>query len=201
MAESYTKLGRGGAGNFYSKKDIASVFSLLHLHPSKTPNNHQPDLEAQIQDLTRTPTTSNPPEYQHTGRGGAGNFVAPGELLSQGLTQTQSTATPADEEDLTPIGGVDEDEGISLEEETTILTEAKRQDLTTRFKKAADGVYVEAKRSAIGGMTQVPLYFYGLLLALGWNEIWAGKWIVRSGLVRVDANNLQFYAIPCTLFS
>ncbi|KAI1622045.1 protein sey1 [Exophiala viscosa] len=80
-------------------------------------------------------------------------------------------ATPADEEDLTPIGGVDEDEGKSLEEETTILNEPKRQDLTVRFKKAADGVYVEAKRSAIGGMTQVPLYFYGLLLALGWNEI------------------------------
>ena len=38
-----------------------------------------------------------------------------------------------------------------------------------------DGVYVEAKRSAIGGMTQVPLYFYGLLLALGWNEIVTGK--------------------------
>jgi hypothetical protein len=91
------------------------------------------------------------------------------------IGSTPSTATPADEEDLTPIGGVDEDEGISLEEETTILTEAKRQDLTVRFKKAADGVYVEAKRSAIGGMTQVPLYFYGLLLALGWNEIWAGK--------------------------
>ena len=85
------------------------------------------------------------------------------------------SASAADEEDLTPIGGVDEDEGKSLEEETTILNEAKRQDLTVRFKKAADGVYVEAKRSAIGGMTQVPLYFYGLLLALGWNEIVAGK--------------------------
>ncbi|KAH0840423.1 protein sey1 [Fonsecaea monophora] len=84
---------------------------------------------------------------------------------------TPAAATPADEEDLTPIGGVDEEEGKSLEEETTILNEAKRQDLTVRFKKAADGVYVEAKRSAIGGMTQVPLYFYGLLLALGWNEI------------------------------
>jgi hypothetical protein len=35
-------------------------------------------------------------------------------------------------------------------------------------------VYVEAKRSAIGGVAQVPLYFYGLLLALGWNEIVAG---------------------------
>ena len=84
-------------------------------------------------------------------------------------------ATPSDEEDLAPIGGVDEEEGKSLEEEMTILTDAKRQDITTRFKKTADGVYVEAKRSAIGGMTQVPLYFYGLLLALGWNEIVAGK--------------------------
>ncbi len=84
-------------------------------------------------------------------------------------------ATPADEEDLAPIGGVDEEEGKSLEEEMLILTDAKRQDVTTRFKKTADGVYVEAKRSAIGGMTQVPLYLYGLLLALGWNEIVAGK--------------------------
>ena len=83
--------------------------------------------------------------------------------------------TPADEEDLTPIGGVDEEEGKSLEEEMTILSDGKRQDITTRFKKTADGVYVEAKRSAIGGMTQVPLYFYGLLLALGWNEIVAGE--------------------------
>ncbi|CAO1602433.1 Dynamin-like GTPase that mediates homotypic ER fusion [Xanthoria calcicola] len=81
------------------------------------------------------------------------------------------SVTPADEEDLAPIGGVDEDEGKSLEEEMTILSDPKKQDITVRFKKTADGVYVEAKRSAIGGMTQVPLYFYGLLLALGWNEI------------------------------
>ncbi|EHY54983.1 Dynamin-like GTPase that mediates homotypic ER fusion [Exophiala dermatitidis] len=91
--------------------------------------------------------------------------------LDRWIGPTPAAATSADEEDLVPIGGVDEDEGKSLEEETTILNEAKRQDLTVRFKKAADGVYVEAKRSAIGGMTQVPLYFYGLLLALGWNEI------------------------------
>lgn len=84
-----------------------------------------------------------------------------------------ATVTPADEEDLTPIGGVDEEEGKSLEEEMTVLSDAKQADLSVRFKKTADGVYVEAKRGAIGGITQVPLYFYGLLLALGWNEIWA----------------------------
>jgi len=96
--------------------------------------------------------------------------------LDRWVGHTPSSATPADEEDLAPIGGIDEDEGKSLEEETTILSDSKRQELTVRFKKTADGVYVEAKRSAIGGMTQVPLYFYGILLALGWNEIIAGEY-------------------------
>ena len=95
--------------------------------------------------------------------------------LDEWIGHAPESVTPADEEDLVPIGGLDEDEGKSLEEEMTILTDAKRQDITTRFKKTADGVYVEAKRSAIGGMTQVPLYFYGLLLVLGWNELVAGK--------------------------
>ncbi|RSL43519.1 Protein SEY1 [Fusarium sp. AF-6] len=76
-----------------------------------------------------------------------------------------------DEEDLAPIGGIDEEDGKSLEEEMTVLSEGKRQDLVVRFKKTADGVYVEAKRGAIGGVAQIPWYFYGLLLALGWNEI------------------------------
>ncbi|KAL8915376.1 MAG: hypothetical protein Q9171_000246 [Xanthocarpia ochracea] len=91
--------------------------------------------------------------------------------LDEWIGNAPQSVTPADEEDLAPIGGVDEDEGKSLEEEMTVLSDSKKQDITVRFKKTADGVYVEAKRSAIGGMTQVPLYFYGLLLALGWNEI------------------------------
>lgn len=104
--------------------------------------------------------------------------------LDEWIGFVPKSASPADEEDLPPIGGVDDDEGKSLEEETTILSDAKRQDVVVRFKKTADGVYVEAKRSAIGGMTQVPLYFYGLLLALGWNEIVAGKcFLERNGLI------------------
>lgn len=93
--------------------------------------------------------------------------------LNRWIGHTPTSATPADEEDLTPIGGVDEEEGKSLEEEATMLSDPKQQEITVRFKKAADGVYVEAKRSAIGGITQVPIYFYALLVALGWNEILA----------------------------
>ncbi|KFY48250.1 hypothetical protein V495_01494 [Pseudogymnoascus sp. VKM F-4514 (FW-929)] len=91
--------------------------------------------------------------------------------LPDWIGHAPDAVVPDDEEDLTPIGGVDEEEGKSLEEEMTVLSEAKRQDLVVRFKKMADGVYVEAKRSAIGGVTQVPLYFWALMVALGWNEI------------------------------
>ncbi|KAI1745677.1 RHD3/Sey1 [Xylaria scruposa] len=95
---------------------------------------------------------------------------APPELTTF-IGHQPAEAEAEDEDDLTPIGGVDEEDGKSLEEEMTVLSEGKRQDLVVRFKKMADGVYVEAKRSAIGGVTQVPLYFYGILLALGWNEL------------------------------
>ena len=119
--------------------------------------------------------------------------------LDRWVGNAPASASAADEEDLQPIGGIDEEEGTSLEEETTILNDTKRQDLTVRFKKAADGVYVEAKRSAIGGMTQVPLYFYGLLLALGWNEIVAGKSCTSAYVER--ANKHQYYETLSTLFS
>ncbi|KZM25165.1 Dynamin-like GTPase that mediates homotypic ER fusion [Ascochyta rabiei] len=91
--------------------------------------------------------------------------------LDAWIGEAPASVSPADEEDLAPIGGLDDDEGKTLQEEMIVLSDSKQADLLVRFKKTADGVYVEAKRSAIGGMTQVPLYFYGLLLALGWNEI------------------------------
>lgn len=54
-----------------------------------------------------------------------------------------------------------------------ILSEAKQHDMTQRFKRMADSVFIEAKRSAIGGVAQIPYWTYLLMLGLGWNEIWA----------------------------
>lgn len=96
---------------------------------------------------------------------------APPDLVSF-IGPQPAEVEQGDEEDLTPIGGVDSEDGKTLEEEMTVLSESKRQDLVVRFKKTADGVYVEAKRSAIGGMAQIPLYFYAILVVLGWNELW-----------------------------
>ncbi|KAL8667266.1 MAG: hypothetical protein Q9202_000839 [Teloschistes flavicans] len=63
-SETYQKFGRGGAGNYYSKKDIQQIEQKV-----------AEDVEAQ-------PTTTDElrnvdakhPEFIHSGRGGAGNY-------------------------------------------------------------------------------------------------------------------------------
>ncbi|KAI9714819.1 MAG: Dynamin-like GTPase that mediates homotypic ER fusion [Bogoriella megaspora] len=60
--------------------------------------------------------------------------------------------------------------------DTRVLSDAKAQDLSMRFKKMANDVYAEAKRSP-NRDGKAPLYFYGLLLMLGWNGLrwWIDK--------------------------
>jgi DNA-binding transcriptional regulator YbjK len=94
--------------------------------------------------------------------------------LDAWIGHAPATVTAADEEDLTPIAGVDEEEGKALEEEMLVLNDVKKAELERRFRKIADGVYVEAKRGALGGMSHTPLWMWVLLLVLGQNEIFAG---------------------------
>ncbi|KAK7692532.1 Dynamin-like GTPase that mediates homotypic ER fusion [Cerrena zonata] len=51
-----------------------------------------------------------------------------------------------------------------------IFSETKAVDLTNRFRKDADAYYVEAKRSTVATMAQIPYWVYGVLVVLGWNE-------------------------------
>lgn len=86
MTESYVKAGRGGAGNFYTKQELEIASKAATLHDIESQSNHQT-----INDLTRADITSNPPpEYLHTGRGGAGNWVQPKTLESKGFAQEES---------------------------------------------------------------------------------------------------------------
>lgn len=54
-----------------------------------------------------------------------------------------------------------------------IFTETKAIDLTNRFRKDADAFYVEAKRSTVSSVAQIPWWMYGVLVVLGWNEAMA----------------------------
>ncbi|KAI0744113.1 root hair defective 3 GTP-binding protein [Daedaleopsis nitida] len=51
-----------------------------------------------------------------------------------------------------------------------VFSETKALDLTNRFRKDADAFYVEAKRSTVASIAQIPYWMYGVLVVLGWNE-------------------------------
>ncbi|ORY70153.1 uncharacterized protein BCR38DRAFT_333275 [Pseudomassariella vexata] len=88
--DAYRRTGRGGAGNYYSQKDIEAV-----IQNTATP----PDVEAQKQthanidappsdpanvpqDPAAIPSTTPSQGYARSGRGGAGNFVDPATAAS-----------------------------------------------------------------------------------------------------------------------
>ncbi|KAG8934733.1 Dynamin-like GTPase that mediates homotypic ER fusion [Tulasnella sp. 418] len=51
-----------------------------------------------------------------------------------------------------------------------VLTETKQLDVVSRFRKDADAYYIEAKRSTVSSVAQIPTWMYGVLVVLGWNE-------------------------------
>jgi hypothetical protein len=55
----------------------------------------------------------------------------------------------------------------------TLLSPTKMLSLETRFKRDADATYVEAKRSMVSSVAQIPIWMYGALAVLGWNEAMA----------------------------
>jgi len=65
------------------------------------------------------------------------------------------------------------DENFDFESSLVIFPETKVLDLSTRFRKDADAYYVEAKRSTVPSIAQIPPWMYGVLLVLGWNELMA----------------------------
>ncbi|KAI1634132.1 hypothetical protein F4809DRAFT_620201 [Biscogniauxia mediterranea] len=103
MTDVYRRTGRGGAGNFYSQKDVDEV--------NKTENESQ-DLEAQKQSTSSDsqprphphPLRSSPilytqrpdiPARSSSGRGGAGNFTTSASPSTSTPTNPTTTTTTA----------------------------------------------------------------------------------------------------------
>ena len=51
-----------------------------------------------------------------------------------------------------------------------VFSETKVLELGARFRREADAHYVEAKRSTVASIAQIPYWMYGVLVVLGWNE-------------------------------
>ena len=65
------------------------------------------------------------------------------------------------------LAGTDE---FDFDSTLVVFTETKALELTTKFRKDADAYYVEAKRSTVSSVAQIPYWMYGILVVLGWNE-------------------------------
>lgn len=66
-----------------------------------------------------------------------------------------------------------EEEEFDFPSTLTIFSEARKIEIGNKFRKESDIYYVEAKRSTISSIAQVPIWMYGLLALLGWNEAMA----------------------------
>jgi len=75
---------------------------------------------------------------------------------------------PSDASILSPT-----DEDFDFPATLIIFTETKALDLTNKFRRDADAYYVEAKRSTVSSIAQIPYWMYGVLVVLGWNEAMA----------------------------
>ena len=71
----------------------------------------------------------------------------------------------------TGTNGTDDD--FDFESSLVVLSETKALDITSRFRRDADAFYVEAKRSTVSSIAQIPVWMYGVLVVLGWNEAMA----------------------------
>lgn len=65
------------------------------------------------------------------------------------------------------------DEDFDFPSTLIVFTEIKALDLTNKFRRDADAYYVEAKRSTVSSIAQIPYWMYGMLVVLGWNEAMA----------------------------
>lgn len=52
----------------------------------------------------------------------------------------------------------------------SVLSEPKQIELADRFRRESDAYYVEAKRSMVSSISQIPYWMYGVIAVLGWNE-------------------------------
>lgn len=72
-----------------------------------------------------------------------------------------------------PLVDRGEEEPFDFPSTLQIFSATRSANIGTRFRKEADALYVEAKRSTVSSIAQIPVWMYGVMVVLGWNEFMA----------------------------
>lgn len=81
-----------------------------------------------------------------------------------------SLPSTADDEDSAQAVARGEEEEFDFDASLVVFSETRKSDLAARFRKESDAYYVEAKRSMVSSIAQIPVWMYGVIAVLGWNE-------------------------------
>ncbi|KAH0542894.1 hypothetical protein FGG08_002754 [Glutinoglossum americanum] len=128
----YRNLGRGGAGNYYSKTDMEDVAKRI---PQDLEAQNSPR-EAAADD---TPATQ---EYSHLGRGGAGN-VALSALMEKGTSSSsQPTMKSSQPNPMSGRGGA----GNYRAEQKTLENERAEEEAEEARRRVQDEVKLDVEK-------------------------------------------------------
>ncbi|KAI0220473.1 Dynamin-like GTPase that mediates homotypic ER fusion [Massospora cicadina] len=87
--------------------------------------------------------------------------------------------------------------GFDVRRTLTLVSLSKRADVEARFKREAEALFLEAKRSIVSTTSEVPYWVLVLVLVLGWNEI---LYVLTNplSLVLLVTGGVAFYALYVT---
>ncbi|KAI1170738.1 hypothetical protein F4777DRAFT_101839 [Nemania sp. FL0916] len=94
MSEAYLRTGRGGAGNFYTQKDVEEAVTKSHSEDPEAQKVPSSAAQLPVDSTSTAPSVSaqqaSAGGYARSGRGGAGNFVP----ASSSSSSTATTSIP-----------------------------------------------------------------------------------------------------------
>lgn len=85
-----------------------------------------------------------------------------------------------------------EDNDFDFDASLNVLSSSKMETLASSFRREADAYYVEAKRSLVSSISQVPAWIYAVMAVLGWNEF-----IVSKGFSIILRKTTKFVHAGC----
>ncbi|ROV98428.1 hypothetical protein VMCG_07120 [Cytospora schulzeri] len=95
MSDVFQRTGRGGAGNYYSQKDLEEAEKAARANDLEAQKTNSPPPPPEASSSPPPPASAPTPQYVRVGRGGAGNWTEPPTIADAQDRQNHSDHTTA----------------------------------------------------------------------------------------------------------